>query len=83
MTGYPEGLLARELEICYANVSLITDYDVGVLGVPPVTHEEVVRAFGRNNVHLRELLFSVIPALPAKRDCECATALANARFEVE
>jgi 5'-methylthioadenosine phosphorylase len=83
MTGYPEGLLARELEICYANVSLITDYDVGVPGVPPVTHEEVVRVFGRNNAHLRELLFGVIPALPAERDCECATALANARFEVE
>jgi 5'-methylthioadenosine phosphorylase len=83
MTGYPEGLLARELEICYANVSLITDYDVGVPGAPPVTHQEVVRVFGQNNAHLRELLFSVIPALPAERDCECATALANARFEVE
>ena len=47
MTGYPEVLLARELEICYANVSLITDYDVGVPGAPPVTHEEVVRVFGQ------------------------------------
>jgi 5'-methylthioadenosine phosphorylase len=83
MTGYPECLLARELEICYANVSLITDYDVGVPGAPPVTHEEVVRVFGQNNVRLRELLFDVIPALPAERDCECATALADARFEVE
>jgi len=54
-----------------------------VPGVPPVTHEEVVRVFGQNNAHLRELLFGVIPALPAERDCECATALASARFEVE
>ena len=30
MTQYPEASLARELEICYANISLITDYDVGV-----------------------------------------------------
>ena len=30
MTAYPEGWLARELELCYANVSLITDYDVGL-----------------------------------------------------
>ena len=81
MTQYPEAVLARELELCYANISLITDYDVGVEGVPPVTHEEVVRVFTENNERLRDLLFSVIPALPAERDCECATALQHARFE--
>jgi 5'-methylthioadenosine phosphorylase len=83
MTGYPEVVLARELEICYANISLITDYDVGVPGAPPVSHEEVVRVFGENNAKVRELLLAVIPTLPVERDCECATALANARFEVE
>jgi 5'-methylthioadenosine phosphorylase len=82
MTGYPEALLARELEMCYANVSLITDYDVGVPGVPPVSHEDVIRVFGENNARLRDLLFAVIPALPAERDCVCATALTGARFEV-
>ena len=68
MTQYPEALLARELELCYANISLITDYDVGVEGVPPVTHEEVVRVFTENNEKLRSLLFAVIPELPAERD---------------
>ncbi|MFM8998730.1 MAG: S-methyl-5'-thioadenosine phosphorylase [Actinomycetota bacterium] len=82
MTQYPEALLARELELCYANISLITDYDVGVEGVPPVTHEEVVRVFERNNARLRELLFGIIPALPADRTCGCANALDGARFEV-
>jgi 5'-methylthioadenosine phosphorylase len=82
MTGYPEALLARELEMCYANVSLITDYDVGVDDAPPVSHDEVVRVFTENNEKLRQLLFSVIPALPAERECECATALTGARFEV-
>jgi 5'-methylthioadenosine phosphorylase len=81
MTQYPEAVLARELELCYANISLITDYDVGVEGVPPVTHEEVVRVFAENNDKLRDLLFSVIPSLPEQRDCECATALEGARFE--
>jgi 5'-methylthioadenosine phosphorylase len=81
MTQYPEAVLARELELCYANISLVTDYDVGVEGVPPVTHEEVVRVFTENNEHLRDLLFAVIPALPAERDCPCATALQGARFE--
>jgi 5'-methylthioadenosine phosphorylase len=81
MTQYPEALLARELELCYANISLITDYDVGVEGVPPVTHEEVVRVFTENNDRLRSLLFAVIPDLPSERTCSCATALEGARFE--
>ena len=55
MTQYPEALLARELELCYANISLITDYDVGVEGIPPVTNDEVVRVFTENNARLREL----------------------------
>jgi 5'-methylthioadenosine phosphorylase len=82
MTGYPEALLARELEMCYANISLITDYDVGVEGAPPVTHEDVVRVFTENNARLRKLLFEIVPALPEERDCPCATALEGARFEV-
>jgi 5'-methylthioadenosine phosphorylase len=81
MTQYPEAILAREQELCYANISLITDYDVGVEGVPPVSHEEVVRVFTQNNDRLRDLLFAVIPGLPVERSCVCATALTGARFE--
>jgi 5'-methylthioadenosine phosphorylase len=82
MTQYPEALLARELEICYANISLITDYDVGLEGIPPVTNEEVIRVFNENNARLRDLLLAVIPAVPAERNCPCATALTGATFEV-
>ena len=81
MTQYPEAVLARELELCYMNISLITDYDVGVEGAPPVTHEDVVRVFTENNARLRDLLFSLVPALPEERTCPCATALAGARIE--
>ncbi len=80
MTQYPECYLARELEICYCNISLITDYDVGTVDVPPVTNEEVVRVFTENNAKVRELLFEMIPALSAERSCPCATALDGARF---
>jgi 5'-methylthioadenosine phosphorylase len=83
MTAYPEGHLARELELCYANVSLITDYDVGLEGmegVPPVSHDEVVRVFNENNQRLRELLFHVIPRIPSEPDAHCAKALEGARF---
>jgi 5'-methylthioadenosine phosphorylase len=83
MTQHPEAPLARELEMCYANISLVTDYDVGVVGeVEAVSHEEVIRVFQQNNARLRELLLRVIEALPEERDCPCPTALANARFEV-
>ncbi len=82
MTQYPEAVLARELELCYANVSLITDYDVGMPGeAPPVTHETVIEVFNANNARLRDLLFAMVPALPAERDCPCAAALEGARFE--
>jgi 5'-methylthioadenosine phosphorylase len=81
MTQYPEAVLARELELCYANISLITDYDVGVEGIPPVTNDEVVRVFAENNARVRELLFAIVSALPDVRDCPCATALRGASFE--
>ena len=84
MTGYPESLLARELELCYVNVSLITDYDVGLEGLPgvePVSHSEVVRVFTENNAKLKDLLFALLPGVPTERTCPCATALEGARFE--
>ena len=80
MTQYPECYLARELEICYCNISLITDHDVGAEGVEPVSNEEVVRVFAENNEKLRSLLYAMIPALPAERACVCATALTGASF---
>jgi len=80
MTQYPESYLARELEICYSNISLITDYDAGTAGAEPVTNDEVVRVFGENNHKLKNLLFAMIPALPDERACVCATALEGAVF---
>ncbi len=80
MTQYPEVALARELELCYCNVSLITDYDVGVEGVPPVSVDEVVKVFGANNARLRDLLLAAIPLIPTERACPCSTALTGARI---
>jgi 5'-methylthioadenosine phosphorylase len=81
MTAYPEGYLARELELCYANISMVTDHDVGVEGAKPVSHEQVVTVFNENNERLRELLFAVIPKVPPQpEDHLCATALEGARF---
>ncbi len=79
MTAYPEGYLARELELCYANISMVTDHDVGVEGAEPVTHEAVLKVFTENNERLRELLFAVIPKIGAQPEDVCATALRGAR----
>jgi 5'-methylthioadenosine phosphorylase len=83
MTQYPEAILARELEMCFLNISLITDYDVGVEGadVGPVSHDMVIKVFQENLGKLRDLLYRVVPALPAERDCPCSSALEGARFE--
>jgi len=77
MTQFPEATLARELELCYGSVALVTDYDVGVDDIPPVTHEEVLKVFGENIDKVRDLLFAAIPAVPEERTCPCATALAG------
>jgi 5'-methylthioadenosine phosphorylase len=83
MTAYPEGYLARELELCYANVSMVTDQDVGVEGTPPVSHQDVIRVFDENNERLRELLYAAIPRIGPQPDDVCSTALTGARIAHE
>lgn len=81
MTQYPEVALARELEICYLNISLITDYDAGLegTGIEPVTAEEVMRVFRDNNRRVRELIFKLIPRISTERtQCSCDSALKSA-----
>jgi 5'-methylthioadenosine phosphorylase len=80
MTAYPECQLARELELCYATIAMVTDYDVGVEGRPAVIAAEVVRVFEENNARLRELLFAVIPKIGPQPEDVCSTALRGATF---
>jgi len=81
MTQYPEMYLARELEMCYVNISLITDYDAGLEGYPeikPVTIGEIVKVFKENNEKVRELLLKAISKVPDRRSCACGHALKGA-----
>lgn len=81
MTQYPEAILVRELELCYVNISLITDYDVGLEGMPdvaPVSVAEVEKFFASNNERVRRLILGLVPKLPAERDCPCPTAMKGA-----
>jgi 5'-methylthioadenosine phosphorylase len=81
MTQYPEVILARELELCYVNISLITDYDVGLEGmtdVAPVSVAEVEKVFASNNDRVRSLILGLIPLLPDERSCPCPAAMRGA-----
>jgi 5'-methylthioadenosine phosphorylase len=78
MTQYPECWLARELELCYAGIALVTDYDVGLEGTPPVTTEVALAAFEENLHRLRDLLFRAIPRIGPQPEDACATALRSA-----
>jgi 5'-methylthioadenosine phosphorylase len=61
MTQYPEAYLVKELDMDVVNISLITDYDAGLVSdVEPVTMEEVYRVFNANNEKLKKLLFTMI-----------------------
>jgi 5'-methylthioadenosine phosphorylase len=81
MTQYPECHLARELELCYVNVSLITDYDVGIEGIPPVSHEEVFAFFKANNEKLKTVLKKLIELAPVERtSCGCDKVLPTSRL---
>jgi 5'-methylthioadenosine phosphorylase len=78
MTQYPEAALARELGMCYGNISLVTDYDAGLEGyegIEPVTMETIFKVLDDNLERLRKLLFRAIPDVPAERLCPCGEAL--------
>ncbi len=76
MTLCPEAVLAREAELCYANLSLVTDYDS--FADHPVTAEEVVRVMRSNVEKAKKVLVDVIPGLGNDRSCLCGSALKSA-----
>jgi 5'-methylthioadenosine phosphorylase len=82
MTQYPEVILARELEMAALNISLVTDYDVGLEDdpdIPPVSAAAVVEVFRANNRKLRDLLFAITPKLPLSPDRPSLHILEHAR----
>lgn len=70
MTSVPEVCLAREMGICYANVSIVTNYAAGISS-NILTHAEVVAAMKESIGAVRALLMDSIALIPAKRSCDC------------
>ena len=78
MTNMTEAKLAREAEICYATISMITDYDCWHPQHDAVTVSEVIEHLTRNTANVQRVLHSVVRALPRERTCKCGSALAHA-----
>ena len=74
MTQYPEVALAAEAGICYLNISLVTDYDAGIYakgGAEPVSIEQVLENFKKNNDKLKTLISAIIENISQKGQCDC------------
>ncbi len=69
MTQYPEVHLVKELNMYPISMALITDYDSGVDGIPPVSHGEVMAFFNQNVANVKTVLFNLIAKIPARRSC--------------
>lgn len=78
MTAVPEAKLAREAEICYAVLALVTDYDVWHVSEQPVTAEMVIANLQRNVAQAKRVLATLIPRLGVERICACGQALRDA-----
>src|SRR5499426_309699 len=79
MTNLQEAKLAREAEICYATLALVTDYDCWHPDHDSVTAEQIIANLGRNAATAKAVLKAALARLDAgPRTCECATALRHA-----
>jgi len=82
MTNYPESYLVREMDMCPLNISLVTDYDAGLVSdTDPVNHKAVIEVFNNNITNLKKVLFELVEQIPEERNnCECAQTLAKGRI---
>jgi 5'-methylthioadenosine phosphorylase len=81
MTAVPEAVLARELEMCYATVCFVSNMAAGLQ--QRLKAQGVIAAAEERMPVIQQILRETISYLPQKRDCPCAHALQDARFEDE
>jgi len=77
MTGLPEAKLAREAEICYATIAIVTDYDCWNETVESVSTEMVILNLQKSVGTAKKIIKLAVTNLSRKRDCICTTALKN------
>ena len=76
MTLVPECVLAREAEICYASITMVTDYDVWK--DHPVCVDDVVKTMKANIQNVKQIITETIKKVPNEKECQCGIALKNA-----
>ncbi len=77
MTNLQEAKLAREAEICYATVAMVTDYDCWHPEHDAVTGHQVMEYLARNIENVQKVIREAVPRVPAARACKCGSALAH------
>jgi 5'-methylthioadenosine phosphorylase len=81
MTNLQEARLAREAEICYSTLALVTDYDCWHPGHDAVTVETVIEYLNKNVRNAQVIIHEAVKTLRTHdRTCKCGTALKNAIF---
>ena len=75
MTNLQEAKLAREAEICYATMAMVTDYDCWHQSHDAVTVDQIVAVLNQNAAHAAKVVRAAVAAMPRERTCACATAL--------
>jgi len=81
MTGAPEAVLARELEMCYATICFVSNMAAGMQ--QRLTADEVANVAEKKNPVIQQILRETIKHFPSERHCACANALRATRFEVK
>ncbi len=78
MTNVQEAKLAREAELCYATVAMVTDYDCWHPGHDAVTVTEVIHYLNKNAANAVRVLTRALESMPRKHSCKCGSALSHA-----
>ncbi|HEV2420912.1 MAG TPA: S-methyl-5'-thioadenosine phosphorylase [Candidatus Acidoferrales bacterium] len=78
MTNLTEAKLAREAEICYSSIAMITDYDCWHPQHDSVTVPDIIANLNKNAASVQRVLCETLRSLDSARDCKCASALAHA-----
>jgi 5'-methylthioadenosine phosphorylase len=78
MTNLQEAKLAREAEICYVTIAMVTDYDCWHPHHDSVTVEQIISVLTKNAENAAKVVKATVAAMPAHRECKCGRALAHA-----
>ena len=81
MSSVPECVLARELEMCYATLGIITNFAAGI-SKKKLTYTEIVEIIERSIGHVQKLILEAVKQVPKRRSCPCRRALEGAVVKV-